>query len=83
MMMVTVRRCVACDLLVLAVLCCCCLSVCRAAAPEVHSTAASKIILVEVDVLSAETDGNLRWRLPEEKDWRKCAKEGPKKPGKR
>ncbi|KAF8284988.1 Trypomastigote, Alanine, Serine and Valine rich protein (TASV), subfamily C [Trypanosoma cruzi] len=80
MMMVTVRRCVACDLLVLALLCCCCLSVCRAAAPEVHSTAASKTILVEVDVLSAETDGKLRWRLPDEKDWRKCARRPRRSP---
>ncbi|PWV20497.1 Trypomastigote, Alanine, Serine and Valine rich protein (TASV), subfamily A [Trypanosoma cruzi] len=77
MMMVTVRRCVACDLLVLALLCCCCLSVCRATASGVRSTVASTIILVEVEVLSAETDGKLRWRLPDEEDWRKCAK----KPG--
>ncbi|PBJ72050.1 putative surface antigen TASV, putative,mucin-like glycoprotein [Trypanosoma cruzi] len=75
MMMVTVRRCVACDLLVLALLCCCCcLSVCRAAASGVRSTIASTTILVEVEVLSAETDGKLRWRLQDEKDWRKCAR---------
>ncbi|PWV20528.1 Trypomastigote, Alanine, Serine and Valine rich protein (TASV), subfamily A [Trypanosoma cruzi] len=74
MLMVTVRRCVACDLLVLALLCCCCLSVCRATASEVNSTIAPAKPLADVVVFCPGTDGKLRWRLPGEKDWRKCAR---------
>ncbi|KAF8294844.1 surface antigen TASV-A1 (TASV-A1) [Trypanosoma cruzi] len=75
MMMVTVRRCVACDLLVLALLCCCCcLSVCRATALEVNSTIAPAKPLADVVVFCPGTDGKLRWRFQGEKDWRKCAR---------
>nr|CAM33604.1 putative surface antigen TASV-A5 [Trypanosoma cruzi] len=74
MMMVTVRRCVACDLLVLALLCCCCLSVCRATASEVNSTIAPAKPLADVVVFCPGTDGKLRWRFQGEKDWRKCAR---------
>ncbi|KAF8288636.1 hypothetical protein TcBrA4_0006150 [Trypanosoma cruzi] len=83
MMMVTVRRCVACDLLVLALLCCCCcLSVCRAAASGVRSTIASTTILVEVEVLSAETDGKLRW-VSRREGLAKVCEEARRSPGKR
>ncbi|KAF8288631.1 hypothetical protein TcBrA4_0006170 [Trypanosoma cruzi] len=75
MMMVTVRRCVACDLLVLALLVLLLLLVrlqgCCFGRAIYHCV---DTILVEVEVLSAETDGKLRWRLQDEKDWRKCAR---------
>ncbi|PWV09679.1 Trypomastigote, Alanine, Serine and Valine rich protein (TASV), subfamily A [Trypanosoma cruzi] len=78
MMMATVRRGVACYMLVLALLCSsCCMSVRGAAASGVETTAALQKTWTDVEVSCLGTDGRLSWRPSGENDWRRCAK----KPG--
>ncbi|KAF8286739.1 Trypomastigote, Alanine, Serine and Valine rich protein (TASV), subfamily A [Trypanosoma cruzi] len=78
MMMATVRRGVACYMLVLALFCSsCCMSVRGAAASGVETTAALQKTWTDVEVSCLGTDGRLSWRPSGENDWRRCAK----KPG--
>ncbi|PBJ75091.1 surface antigen TASV,hypothetical protein [Trypanosoma cruzi cruzi] len=78
MMMATVRRGLACYMLVLALFCSsCCMSVRGAAASGVETTAALQKTWTDVEVSCLGTDGRLSWRPSGENDWRRCAK----KPG--